>query len=169
MTSTVAILMGSDSDFPRLEPCVRTLRDFGVEPVVRVLSAHRTPDEACAFASGARAAGIRVMICAAGGAAHLAGVVAAHTTLPVLGIPMDNPPMGGLDALLATVQMPPGVPVASLAAGGGGPINAALQALRILGVADEAMAAKLEDFRADQRAKVLAKDAKLQQKLAGEA
>ena len=166
MTATVAILMGSDSDYPRLEPCVRTLRDFGVEPVVRVLSAHRTPAEACAFAAGAREAGIKVMICAAGGAAHLAGVVAAHTTLPVLGIPMDNPPMGGLDALLATVQMPPGVPVASLAAGGGGPINAALQALRILGVADAAIERKLEDFRESQREKVLAKDAKLQQVLA---
>ena len=169
MTSSVAVLMGSDSDFPRLEPCVKTLRDFGVEPVVRVLSAHRTPDEACAFAAGAREAGVQVMICAAGGAAHLAGVVAAHTTLPVLGIPMDNPPMGGLDALLATVQMPPGVPVASLAAGGGGPINAALQALRIIAVADADMARKLEDFRAEQREKVLAKDAKLQQTLAAQA
>ena len=165
MTASVAIMMGSDSDFPRLEPCIKTLRDFGVEPVVRVLSAHRTPEEACAFAAGARAAGIQVMICAAGGAAHLAGVVAAHTTLPVLGIPMDNPPMGGLDALLATVQMPPGVPVAALAAGGGGPINAALQALRIIGVADAGMAAKLEDYRSQQREKVLAKDAALQQKL----
>lgn len=165
MTSPVAIMMGSDSDYPRLEACVKTLRDFGVEPVVRVLSAHRTPAEACAFASGAREAGFQVMICAAGGAAHLAGVVAAHTTLPVLGIPMDNAPMGGLDALLSTVQMPPGVPVASLASGGGGPINAALQALRIIGVADAEMAAKLDAFRETQRQKVLVKDAKLQEKL----
>ena len=165
MTSSVAILMGSDSDFPRLKPCIQTLRDFGIEPIVRVLSAHRTPDEAANFAANARQEGVRVMICAAGGAAHLAGVVAAHTTLPVLGIPLDNPPLGGLDALLATVQMPAGVPVASLAVGGGGPANAALTALRILGVSDEEMAAKLEEFRQKQRVKVLAKDAAVQEQL----
>ena len=165
MTSSVAILMGSDSDFPRLKPCIQTLRDFGVEPIVRVLSAHRTPDEAAAFAAGARQQGVRVMICAAGGAAHLAGVVAAHTTLPVLGIPLDNPPLGGMDALLATVQMPAGVPVASVAVGGGGPVNAALTALRILGVSDDEMAAKLEAFRKKQREKVLAKDAAVQEQL----
>ena len=165
MTSPVAILMGSDSDLPRLKPCIQTLRDFGVEPVVRVLSAHRTPDEAVEFAAGARASGVRVMICAAGGAAHLAGVVAAHTTLPVLGIPLDNPPLGGMDALLATVQMPAGVPVASLAVGGGGPANAALTALRILGVSDDAMAGRLEEFRERQREKVLAKDAAVQDQL----
>ncbi|MBT5102075.1 MAG: AIR carboxylase family protein, partial [Planctomycetes bacterium] len=120
MNNRVALLMGSDSDFPRLESCVKTLREFGVEPTVRVLSAHRTPTEACAFASDARANGLEVIICAAGGAAHLAGVIAAHTTLPVLGIPMDNPPLGGLDALLATVRMPGGVPVGTLGANSGG-------------------------------------------------
>jgi 5-(carboxyamino)imidazole ribonucleotide mutase len=163
----VALLMGSDSDFPRLEPVVATLRAFGEEPVVRVLSAHRTPAEACAFASGARAAGFRVLLCAAGGAAHLAGVVAAHTTLPVIGIPLDNPPLGGMDALLATVQMPGGIPVASVAVGGGGPVNAALTALRILGVADAEVARKLEAYREDMRVKVLSKDAALQAKVAG--
>lgn len=162
----VALLMGSDSDFPRLEPVVATLRAFGEEPTVRVLSAHRTPAEACAFASGARAAGYRVLLCAAGGAAHLAGVVAAHTTLPVIGIPLDNPPLGGMDALLATVQMPGGIPVASVAVGGGGPVNAALTALRILGVADAEMARKLDAYRDDMRAKVLKKDAALQAKVA---
>lgn len=161
----VALLMGSDSDFPRLETVVATLRAFGEEPVVRVLSAHRTPEEACAFASGARAAGIKVMLCAAGGAAHLAGVVAAHTTLPVIGIPLDNPPLGGMDALLATVQMPGGVPVVAVAVGGGGPQNAALTALRILGVADAAMAQKLEAYREDMRRKVLLKDEALQAKV----
>ncbi len=165
MTSSVAIMMGSDSDFARLKPCIQTLRDFGVEPIVRVLSAHRTPDEAADFAACARQEGVKVMICAAGGAAHLAGVVAAHTTLPVLGIPLDNPPLGGMDALLATVQMPAGVPVASLAVGGGGPANAALTALRIIGVADPAMAEKLEEFRRKQREKVLAKDAAVQEQL----
>lgn len=161
----VALLMGSDSDFPRLEPVVATLRAFGEEPIVRVLSAHRTPEEACGFAAGARAAGIRVMLCAAGGAAHLAGVVSAHTTLPVIGIPLDNPPLGGMDALLATVQMPGGVPVVSVAVGGGGPQNAALTALRILSLQDAALAQRLEAFRDDQRKKVLQKDAALQAKL----
>ncbi|MDA1261055.1 MAG: 5-(carboxyamino)imidazole ribonucleotide mutase [Planctomycetota bacterium] len=162
----VALLMGSDSDFPRLEAVVATLRAFGEEPVVRVLSAHRTPEEACAFAAGARAAGFKVMLCAAGGAAHLAGVVAAHTTLPVIGIPLDNPPLGGMDALLATVQMPGGIPVASVAVGGGGPTNAALTALRILGTFDAEVARKLDVYRDDMRAKVLQKDAALQAKVA---
>ncbi len=161
----VAILMGSDSDFERLEPAVATLREFGVSPAVRVLSAHRTPEEACGFAASARENGIEVMLCAAGGAAHLAGVVAAHTSLPVIGIPLDNPPLGGMDALLATAQMPGGVPVGSVGVGRGGPVNAALLALRILGVSDADMAQKLDDFRGSQREKVLAKDAKLQERL----
>lgn len=165
MNARVALLMGSDSDYPRLETVVKTLRDFGEEPIVRVLSAHRTPDEAAAFAIGAKKAGIQVLLCAAGGAAHLAGVIAAHTTLPVIGIPMDNPPLGGLDALLATVQMPGGVPVAAVAVGGGGPMNAALTALRIIAVSDEAMADKMENFRIVQHDKVMAKDAALQEKL----
>ncbi len=166
MTSPrVAILMGSDSDFERLEPAVATLREFGIEPAVRVLSAHRTPEEACGFAAGARESGIEVMLCAAGGAAHLAGVVAAHTSLPVIGIPLDNPPLGGLDALLATVQMPGGVPVGTVGVGRGGPVNAALLALRIMGVADPAIAKALDDFRGTQREKVLAKDSKLQARI----
>lgn len=161
----VALLMGSDSDFPRLEPVIATLRAFGEEPSVRVLSAHRTPQEALEFASSAKARGLQVLICAAGGAAHLAGVVSAHTTLPVIGIPLDNPPLGGMDALLATVQMPGGVPVVSVAVGGGGPQNAALTALRILGLGDPSVARQLEEFREDQRAKVLQKDAALQARL----
>lgn len=165
----IALLMGSDSDFPRLEPVVATLRAFGEEPVVRVLSAHRTPQEASEFAGSARERGLQVLICAAGGAAHLAGVVAAHTTLPVIGIPLDNPPLGGLDALLATVQMPGGVPVVAVAVGGGGPQNAALTALRILGLQDAGVAKKLDEFRESQRRKVLEKDAALQEKLKGQA
>lgn len=161
----VALLMGSDSDFPRLEPVLSTLRSFGEEAEVRVLSAHRTPAEACEFASTARSRGLQVLICAAGGAAHLAGVVSAHSTLPVIGIPLDNPPLGGMDALLATVQMPGGVPVVSVAVGGGGPQNAALTALRILGLQDAELARKLDDFREDQRRKVLQKDAALQAKI----
>ncbi len=163
----VAVLMGSDSDLPRMMACVDTLREFGVAPEVRVLSAHRTPDEAAAFAEGAAERGVRVLICAAGGAAHLAGVVAAHSLLPVLGVPLDNPPLGGMDALLATVQMPGGIPVASLAVGGGGPKNAALMAVRILALEDEALAKALVAYREDMRKKVLAKDARVQAELGG--
>ncbi|KAA3610878.1 MAG: 5-(carboxyamino)imidazole ribonucleotide mutase [Planctomycetota bacterium] len=165
MTARVAILMGSDSDLERLLPAVQTLRDFGVEPTVRVLSAHRTPEQATGFAAQARENGLQVLLCAAGGAAHLAGVIAAHTTLPVLGIPLDNPPLGGMDALLATVQMPGGVPVGTLGVGRGGPVNAALLALRILAVSDAELAARLDAFRDQQRDKVLAKDAGLTSKL----
>jgi 5-(carboxyamino)imidazole ribonucleotide mutase len=162
---SVAILMGSDSDLPRLEPCMEKLRELGVKHEVRVLSAHRTPDAVVDFVTKAPGRGIRVFICAAGGAAHLAGVVAAHTDLPVLGIPIDNPPLGGLDALLSTVQMPGGVPVAALGAGVGGPVNAALFAVRILGTSDPVIAERLAKFRASQRQKVLDKDAALQKKL----
>jgi len=162
----VAILMGSDSDLPRLEPCLATLREFGVAHDVRVLSAHRTPDQVVAFVREAPARGVRVFICAAGSAAHLAGVVAGHTELPVIGIPLDNPPLGGLDALLATVQMPGGVPVAAVAVGGGGPLNAALFALRILALSDAKLAERVRAYRQGQTEKVLAKDAALQKKLA---
>jgi phosphoribosylaminoimidazole carboxylase PurE protein len=157
----VALLMGSDSDYPRLEPCVQRLREFEIECEVRVLSAHRTPDQVVEFVRGAPARGIRLFLCAAGGAAHLAGVVAGHTDLPVIGIPLDNPPLGGLDALLATVQMPGGVPVATFGVGVGGPVNAALFAARILALGDPALATRLEKVRATQREKVLEKDAGL--------
>jgi len=165
MPLKVALLMGSDSDFPRLEPCIQTLKDFGVTPEVRVLSAHRTPQEACDFAAEARQNGFGVLLCAAGGAAHLAGVIAAHTSLPVIGIPLDNPPLGGLDALLATVQMPGGVPVGTVGVGRGGPINAALLALRILGVSDASVGKALDEFRSIQHDRVLQKDQDLQSKL----
>jgi 5-(carboxyamino)imidazole ribonucleotide mutase len=161
----VALLMGSDSDFPRLESCVRTLGQLGIECEVRVLSAHRTPGPLVEYVSSAAASGISIFICAAGGAAHLAGVVAAHTDLPVLGIPMDNPPLGGLDALLSTVQMPGGVPVATFGAGAGGPVNAAIFAARILAVASPEVAERLAAFRVQQAEKVVAKDAALQERL----
>lgn len=157
--------MGSDSDLPRLEGCLKTLRDLDVPFEARVMSAHRTPEDVVQFVTEAPKRGIRVFICAAGGAAHLAGVVAAHTHLPVLGIPMDNPPLGGLDALLATVQMPGGVPVATFGANSGGPVNAALFAARLLAVSDEALAQRVNDHRAAQAEAVRAKDAKLQAKL----
>jgi len=165
MSASVALLMGSDSDFDRLEPCVRTLKELGLECEVRVLSAHRTPGPLVEFVEGAAERGVRLFLCAAGGAAHLAGVVAAHTDLPVLGIPMDNPPLGGLDALLATVQMPGGIPVATVAVGGGGPTNAALFAARILALSDASLAERYAAYREGMTAKVAAKNDKLQERL----
>ena len=162
----VALLMGSDSDFPRLEDCVATLKEFDVPVTARVMSAHRTPEDVVQFVeTDGPADGVRVFICAAGGAAHLAGVVAAHTNLPVIGIPMDNPPFDGLDSLLSTVQMPGGVPVATFGAGSGGPVNAALFAARVLALSDPALARRLEGHRNAQAEKVAAKDAALQAKL----
>ena len=163
----VALLMGSDSDLPRLQATLDHLRELDVPCVARVMSAHRTPKQVVEFVEAAAEQEIGVFLCAAGGAAHLAGVVAAHTDLPVIGIPMDNPPLGGLDALLATVQMPGGVPVASVAVGGGGPANAALFAARVLALADPALGKRLAAFRAEQTRSVAQKDARLQAKLKG--
>lgn len=160
----VAILMGSDSDLPRLEPAIAQLAELAIEHEVRVLSAHRTPAQVIEFVEKARGRGVRVFLCAAGGAAHLAGVVSAHTDLPVIGIPLDNPPLGGLDALLATVQMPGGVPVGTVGVGAGGPVNAALLAARILAIEEPALAERLARFRISQRDRVLQKDAAVQAK-----
>jgi 5-(carboxyamino)imidazole ribonucleotide mutase len=159
--------MGSDSDFPRLEPGVAILKALEIPFEARVLSAHRTPKAVVQFVEGARERGIGVFLCAAGGAAHLAGVVSAHTDLPVIGIPMDNPPLGGLDALLSTVQMPGGVPVAAVGAGAGGPVNAALFAARILALSDPALALRYASWREQETAKVGKKDAALQAKVSG--
>ena len=161
----VALLMGSDSDLARLEPCIATLRALEVPCVARVLSAHRTPEALVRFLEDSEPE-TAVYLAAAGGAAHLAGVVAAHTQRPVIGIPMDNPPLGGLDALLAMVQMPGGVPVPTVAVGGGGPMNAALTACRIMALSDEALARRLQAWVDAQSAKVAEKDARLQAKLA---
>ncbi|HUR27688.1 MAG TPA: 5-(carboxyamino)imidazole ribonucleotide mutase [Planctomycetota bacterium] len=162
----VALLMGSDSDLPRLEPCLAVLKELGIACEARVLSAHRTPAAVIRFVEEAPGRGVGVLLCAAGGAAHLAGVVSAHTDLPVIGIPIDNPPLGGLDALLATVQMPGGVPVGTVGVGVGGPVNAALLAARILALGDKDLAARVARYRAAQSEKVLAKDRALQAKLA---
>ncbi len=152
----VAIIMGSDSDLPVVTPAAETLKEFGVDIEVRVLSAHRTPDELRAFASSARENGFGVMIAAAGKAAHLAGAVAANTTLPVIGIPVKASTLDGLDALLSTVQMPAGIPVATVAIDGAK--NAALLALQILAVDDAELAKKLDEQRASASAAVLEKD-----------
>jgi len=157
--------MGSKNDLPKLQSCVDALIEFDVPHTVRVMSAHRTPAEVTEFSSNARDNGLKVIIAAAGCAAHLAGVVAAHTTLPVIGIPVEGGPFKGMDALLATVQMPGGVPVVSVAVGGGGPKNAALTAIRMLSIADADLARKLDEFNQRQHDKVMAADGELQAEL----
>ena len=156
---SVAILMGSSSDASIMDDAVQTLRSFGVPVEVRVLSAHRTPDDTMAFARGAADRGIRVIICAAGGAAHLAGVVAAATPLPVIGVPVALANLGGLDSLLAMVQMPKGIPVATVAVNGAR--NAALLAVRILSLSDERLAAELDRFVLDLADQVRDMDAEI--------
>ncbi len=160
--SPVAILMGSDSDYPVMESCVNQLKEFGIDPIVRILSAHRTPAAACEFAANAAANGIKVIIAAAGMAAHLAGAMAAHSQLPIIGVPMqakEGP--CGLDALLSTVQMPPGMPVGTMAIGKAGAKNAAVFAVQILALSDAKLAQALTDFRQTQTEKVLQKDKEL--------
>ena len=161
MKPIIAILMGSDSDAEQLKPCGEVLREFGVPFVARVLSAHRTPKETVTFTESAKKEGIRVLICAAGGAAHLAGVVAAHTELPVIGIPIDTPSLKGMDSLLSTVQMPAGTPVATVAIGAGGVRNAAFLALRILALQDAELAKALLDYKEKNREKILKKQVSL--------
>lgn len=163
----VAILMGSDSDFSVMSRCSDRLDTFGVPHVVRVLSAHRSPDETARFVKNAKADGFGVIIAAAGGAAHLAGAAAAHTTLPIIGVPVASTPLAGFDALLATVQMPPGVPVATVAVGEYGAINAAILAVQILALEDEGLAAKLAAFKKEQTQGVKKKNAVVQKLLRG--
>ena len=151
----VGIVMGSKSDWDTMRHASETLTKFGVPHESRVLSAHRTPQAAMAWASGASGRGMQVLIAAAGGAAHLAGVMAAHTTLPVLGVPMESQALKGMDSLLSTVQMPAGIPVGTLAIGKAGATNAALLAVAILALGRPELAKKLEDFRAEQTEKIL--------------
>ena len=153
----VGIVMGSDSDLGIVEKAINTLKDYGVPCEVRVLSAHRTPVEAAEFARGARSRGVGVIIAAAGMAAHLAGAMAANTTVPVIGIPVKSTNLDGFDALLATVQMPSGIPVATVAIDGA--VNAAILSVQILATADEELAAKLDAARAAAADKVREKDA----------
>lgn len=164
MSKKVAVIMGSDSDFPVVKSALTELKKYGVEFECRVMSAHRTPEEASDFAANAKANGFGVIICAAGMAAHLAGVVAGHTTLPVIGIPMKSSVLEGMDALLATVMMPPGVPVATVAVNGAK--NAAVLAVQILAVSDEALAEKLLAEKKAMAEGVKEKDAKLQAEIA---
>ncbi len=161
----VAVVMGSKSDLPILQGAFQMFDKFGVKYTARVLSAHRTPVEAAEFAENAEKNGIKVIICAAGMAAHLGGVVAAHTTLPIIGVPVPSEPFGAQDALLAIVQMPPGIPVAAVTAGKAGGKNSALYAISILALSDSELAAKLKAFREEQRQMVLKADAELQNEL----
>ena len=158
----VAIVMGSDSDLPVVEKAIEVLKSFEVPFSVRILSAHRTPDEAKRFAQGARRQGFGAIIAAAGKAAHLAGAFAANTTLPVIGIPVKSSTLDGLDALLSTVQMPTGMPVATVAIDGAA--NAALLAVQILAVSDRTLASKLAAKRKYDSEKVLSKDIEIAQK-----
>jgi 5-(carboxyamino)imidazole ribonucleotide mutase len=152
--SLVNILMGSKSDWEVMKNTSDTLNQFGVAHESRVLSAHRTPKETSEYVSGAEARGVEVVIAAAGGAAHLAGVCAAHTLLPVLGVPMESK-LNGLDSLLSTAQMPGGIPVGTLAIGKAGAVNAALLAIAILANKDPELRKKLKQFRVDQADKIL--------------
>ena len=153
----VGIVMGSDSDWPVMRACAETLKRFDIAYEARVLSAHRTPDAALDYAASAQDRGMKVLIGAAGGAAHLAGVLAAKTALPVLAVPMPSKHLQGLDSLLAMVQMPGGIPVATFAIGEAGAVNAALFAVAMLALSDAELAKKLADFRTNQSEKVLAK------------
>ncbi|MGP1586264.1 MAG: 5-(carboxyamino)imidazole ribonucleotide mutase [Schwartzia sp. (in: firmicutes)] len=158
-----AILIGSDSDWPIMKPAVETLKQFGVEAEVTVASAHRTPARVEHLVKTAPERGIRLFIAAAGGAAHLAGVVASHTTLPVIGVPINASPLNGMDALLATVQMPSGIPVAAMAINGSK--NAALFAVQVLALSDENLAAKLKEHRANLAKEVEQKAARVEAQL----
>jgi len=151
---TVAVLMGSDSDYPVMKAAEEILEHFGIEADVRVISAHRTPERLTRFLARAEEEGVAAIICGAGWAAHLAGVTAAQTTIPVLGVPIDSSPLQGLDALLATVQMPGGIPVGTLGIGKGGAKNAALLAVAFIARFDPELDKRLKEFREAQSAEV---------------
>jgi len=161
----VAVIMGSDSDLPVVEKAISKLAEFGVPAEVHVLSAHRTPNEAADFSKKARGRGFGAIIAAAGKAAHLAGAIAANTTLPVIGIPIKSSTLDGLDALLSTVQMPSGIPVATVAIDGAE--NAALLAISILSVSDKALASKLAEVRKGAAESVLTKNKAIEEKFNG--
>ncbi|MCA9148962.1 MAG: 5-(carboxyamino)imidazole ribonucleotide mutase [Planctomycetales bacterium] len=161
----VGILMGSDSDWPKIKGVAAALDEFGVGYEAHVMSAHRTPNLVAEYATSAESRGLGVIIAAAGGSAHLAGVVAAHTVLPVIGLPVPTAELGGLDSLLSTVQMPGDVPVASVAVGMGGPRNAGLFAVQILGTGDAELRAKFTQFKRALVDKIVAKDQKFQESL----
>ncbi|MGB2601471.1 MAG: 5-(carboxyamino)imidazole ribonucleotide mutase [Candidatus Omnitrophota bacterium] len=156
----VSIIMGSDSDFPVMSEASAVLKKFGIAYEVKILSAHRSPDKTSSFAKSARKRGVKVIIAGAGGAAHLAGVVAAHTTLPVIGVPMESK-LDGLDSLLSTVQMPSGVPVATVSIGKAGAVNAGILAAEIIGVNSSAINKKIQQHKKELVRKIDAKNRKI--------
>lgn len=164
MSKKVAVIMGSDSDFPIVSPAIKRLKSFGIPVEVRVMSAHRTPDAAAEFSKNAKAEGFGVIIAAVGKAAHLGGVLAAYTTLPVIGVPVKSSTLDGLDALLSMVQMPSGVPVATVAIDGAD--NAAILAAQMLALSDDSIAAQLEQMKVDMAKGVAKKNEALQAKVA---
>ena len=161
----VAVLMGSASDWGIVKETVDTLKKFGVTVEAKVISAHRTPDLASEFSKNARSCGYKVIIAAAGGAAHLAGVIAAHTTLSVIGIPIYTSSLNGLDSLLSTVQMPGGIPVGTMAVGKSGAVNAAIFAVQMLSLSDKSLEDKLNQYKEDLKKSVIEGDAKIQSDL----
>lgn len=160
----VAVIMGSDSDLPVVGGAIKKLKSFGIPVEAHVMSAHRTPAQAAEFSANAKKNGFGVIIAAAGKAAHLAGVLAAHTTIPVIGIPVKSSTLDGLDALLATVQMPSGIPVATVAIDGAE--NAAILAAQMLALSDDSIAEQLDNMKSEMEKKVLEKDAALAEKVA---
>ncbi len=158
----VGILMGSDSDLPVMQDAAKVLEEFGIESEVHTLSAHRTPEAVVEYVQKSEGGGYKVFICGAGGAAHLAGVVAAHTALPVIGVPIMNKTAQGVDALFSTVQMPPGIPVATVAINGAK--NAGILAAQIIGAGDTDVRAKVIDYKAKMAKDIIAKDQELQEK-----
>ena len=164
-TAVVGIIMGSDSDLPVMQETIEVLTNFGIPSEITVASAHRSPQRVSEYAKSARQRGLKVLIAGAGGAAHLAGVLAAETSLPVIGVPIASSPLTGWDALLSTVQMPAGVPVATMAVGKAGARNAAILAAQILAVADSRLQERLEHYKLELAEKVAEKAAALQDKL----
>jgi len=161
MNPVVGIVMGSDSDLPIMTEAAKRLKDFGIPFEIEITSAHRSPLRTSEYARQARERGLRAIIVGAGGASHLAGIIAAETTIPVIGVPIDNSPLGGIDSLLSTVQMPSGVPVATMAVGKAGAINAAIFAVEIIGTSDDAVAERLAVFKRDLEKSVVEKSEKL--------
>src|SRR5438552_8204546 len=163
----VSIVMGSDSDFEIMREAGKALDDFGIDYEIDVTSAHRSPDRTADYARNAAGRGIRVIIAGAGGAAHLAGVIAAHTILPVIGVPIPSTPLNGLDSLLATVQMPAGIPVATVAIGKPGATNAGILAAQMIGLSDESIAKRLEAHKEKLARGVEEKSKKMKQQSSG--
>ena len=167
-TPLVAVIMGSDSDWPVMKSCTEVLKQFDIPFELRILSAHRTPEATAEYARTAHERGLKIIVAAAGMAAHLAGVFAAHTILPVIGVPMASGPLAGVDALLSTVQMPPGIPVATVGIGAAGAKNAALLAVEILALCDERLTKRRQQYRDELAESARRKNEELQARLAEE-